>query len=124
MKPDIKDMMTEVKSVLEDLTAIYLDADRDSINVVYLNMNPVEEDYYDWSLDPDYGVKGEQIEYYYKFGVRLGEEWQPIEMIWQHIEGHEYGGYADRVMTMEKFESLFEQKKSDPCSVWHCRKNK
>ena len=127
MRQNTEKMMYEIKDTLQDLVADYLDVNRQHIEILSIDTHVCGEDYYDWDKDPYDAFQGAQSEAYYmvtyryRNNLKSGVYDEPNDMVWQHIESPNYtDGFVDRIMSVERFDELFENKKDDPCStMWY-----
>lgn len=121
---NFENSLYEIKSHLQNMVADYLDVNRNHIKICYVDTELIGEDLYDWDNNEFDACEGTQTETYYSFAYQYREDAKTLDygelqnMVWQHIESENYTtGFTDKVMTYEDFETLFEKKKTDPCSV-------
>lgn len=126
MKTNIEKALLEVTETLQNKVADYLDVNRNHIKICMVDTEICGEDYIDWDADEDDAMEGFESETYYRFAYMYREDARHLDygdlttMIWKHIEGEgENGRIWDEVMTEEEYEKLFEDKKSNPISMWY-----
>lgn len=129
MKKNFEEFLENIKDMLQNEVADYLDVNRQHISIVFLGTEIIGEDCIDWDADPDDLMEGTESETYYQFAYaykkdkRRCDYEEPVDMVWQHTNGVDRT--FDRVMSNDEFEELFESKKHNICSMlWYEGENK